>query len=209
MAGDIWEDNKELIRIESRSQLFLGWHCLTQAFCCLAIALGCWFSIVPTAQAALDNDRLDGNIFVIYAGNGSLVPTNETVAQAQSLHRPVMLVFYVDDSKDCKEFAITVSRVQEAYGRRASILPINVDSLTLAEGAIATDPTKPQAYYKGGVPQIVILDQEGQVQFDHLGVVPFETIDVVFRNVFDLAAPSPAEQLQRRAYNEFNTELAP
>lgn len=209
MARDIWEDNKELIKMKNQIQHFLGWRRLARQFCCWAIALGCWFGVMPMAQAALDNDRLDGNIFVIYAGNGSLVPTNETLAQAQSRNRPVMLVFFVDDSKDCKEFAITVSRIQEAYGRRASILPINVDSLTLLEVANATDPLSPATYYQGGVPQIVILDQNGQVRFDHLGVVPYETLDRVFREVFDLSTPKQAEQLQRRAYNEFNTELAP
>lgn len=167
------------------------------------------------AQAALDNDRFDGNIFVVYAGNGSLVPVHETLTQAQAKHRPVLLVFYVDDSSDCKAFAITVSRVQEAYGRRASVLPINVDSLPLGIG-VDRPPGQQNAdalatYYRGGVPQVLIFDGEGQVRFDHVGIVPYETLDGVFREVFDLQSPDVESEppLQRRDYNEFNAELTP
>ncbi|NEO86137.1 MAG: thioredoxin family protein [Spirulina sp. SIO3F2] len=187
---------------------------LVRWLCCLLLVVGCWgFGSFSTAHAALDNDRFDGNIFVLYAGNGSLVPVHETLTQAQTQHRPVLLVFYVDDSLDCKAFAITVSRIQEAYGRRASILPINVDALPIAGQAATTNdadllPVAP--YYRGGVPQAVILDGSGNVRFDQLGIVSFETLDTVFRDVFDLDQPeADVPQLQRRAYNEFNTELTP
>ncbi|MGB0560541.1 MAG: thylakoid membrane photosystem I accumulation factor [Spirulinaceae cyanobacterium] len=188
-----------------------------QWLCCLLLIVSCgwWMGTMP-AQAALNNDRFDGNIFVVYAGNGSLVPVHETLTRAQSKHRPVLLVFYIDDSSDCKSFAITVSRVQEAYGRRASILPLNVDSLSLAATGGEQAPAQPSvnspaSYYRGGVPQVVIFDGEGQVRFDHLGIVPYETLDAVFRDIFDLQSPErDAEQpLQRRDYNEFNAELTP
>ena len=39
----------------------------------LAWPMGAW--------ASLDNDRYDGNIFALYAGNGSLVPPRITLAE--------------------------------------------------------------------------------------------------------------------------------
>ncbi|NBD32643.1 MAG: thioredoxin family protein, partial [Cyanobacteria bacterium] len=38
------------------------------------VALACWLWLMPSAIAGLDDDRYDGNIFALYAGNGSLVP---------------------------------------------------------------------------------------------------------------------------------------
>ncbi|MBF2098511.1 MAG: thioredoxin family protein, partial [Gloeomargaritaceae cyanobacterium C42_A2020_066] len=60
-------------------------------------------AVVPAAEAGLKDDRYDGNIFALYAGNGSLVPPRVTLADA--LGRPdraTVLVLYLDDSQDCK-----------------------------------------------------------------------------------------------------------
>ena len=76
---------------------------------------------MPSASASIDNDRLDGNIFVVYAGNGSLVPPQLTLAESLNRQTPAILVFYLDDSRDCKQFAFIVSRIQEFYGRATSI----------------------------------------------------------------------------------------
>jgi len=168
------------------------------------ISLLCWFSLSPTALAGINDDRYDGNIFVLYAGNGSLVPVKETLAQAFSQGRPTMLTFYVDDSQDCKQFAIVVSRLQEFYGRRTSFLPISVDALN---PETTPTPMDPAYYYREGVPQTVIFDQNGQVRFDQTGTVSYETLDRVFRGIFDLPAKT-TKDFQRRSYNEFNTELA-
>ena len=81
------------------------------------------------ALAGIKDDTYDGNIFVIYAGNGSLVPSKETLAQTLAEHKPAILTFYVDDSSDCKKYAIAISRVQAFYGRAAEIIPINVDTI--------------------------------------------------------------------------------
>jgi len=53
---------------------------------------------MPPALASID-DRFDGNIFVLYGGNGSLVPPKVTLAKSLAGDRPTLLVFYVDDSR--------------------------------------------------------------------------------------------------------------
>jgi hypothetical protein len=158
----------------------------------------------PTAWASINDDRLDGNIFVVYAGNGSLVPSRFSLAESLKRQMPVILVFYLDDSRDCKEFAIVVSRFQEFYGRAANIIPVSVDAITTKS---SYTPDEPGYYYEDAIPQTVILDQKGKVVFNEKGQVKYEVVDDVLRKVFDLIPRSESVELKRRSFNEFNTEL--
>ena len=158
----------------------------------------------PSALASIDDDRLDGNIFVVYAGNGSLVPSRFSLAESLKRQMPSLLVFYLDDSRDCKEFAIVVSRFQEFYGRAANIIPVRVDAIP---DKSKYTPEEPGYYYEGTIPQTVVLDQQGKVIFNGKGQVKYEAVDDVLREVFDLLPRSESVQLKRRTFNEFNTEL--
>ncbi|MBD2301289.1 thylakoid membrane photosystem I accumulation factor [Nostoc sp. FACHB-87] len=172
--------------------------------CLLLLVCLLMFSIQP-AYAGINDDNYDGNMFVVYAGNGSLVPPRQTLAQTLTEHKPAFLAFYVDDSSDCKKYAIVISRVQEFYGRVAEIIPIDVDTIPVKE---KYDPTEPGYYYSGGVPQVVVFNQSGQVLLNKKGQVPFEEIDDKFREVFDLLPRAESVQLKRRSFNEFSSELA-
>jgi len=156
------------------------------------------------ALAGLTDDRFDGNIFPLYAGNGSLVPPKVTMTESRQRQRPTLLFFYVDDSSDCKSYATVISRLDEPYGWAADFIPISVDMLP--EKA-SYDPNEPGYYYKGYVPQTVILDQAGKVVLDAKGAVAYEQIDDVFRQVFDLLPRSESAALKRRQLNEVSTEL--
>lgn len=158
------------------------------------------------AQAALTDDKFDGNIFALYAGNGSLVPPRVTLAQSRERQRPALLVFFVDDSQDCKRFSSTVSQLQAFYGKAADFLPIPADSLPMEPVA---DPTQAAHYYRGVVPQTVLIDQEGKVVLDRAGQVPYEELDDRFREVFNLLPRSESVELRRREVNEVNVELVP
>ncbi|MBD6615837.1 thioredoxin family protein [Komarekiella sp. 'clone 1'] len=172
---------------------------------CLLL-LACLFILsTQPAYAGIENDLYDGNIFVVYAGNGSLVPPRQTLAQALAEHKPTVLAFYVDDSSDCKKYAISISRIQEFYGRAAEIIPMNVDTIPSKK---TYDSTEPGYYYSGGVPQIVVFDKSGQVVLNQKGQVPYEEIDDSLRQVFDLLPRTETAQLKRRAFNEFSSELA-
>jgi thiol-disulfide isomerase/thioredoxin len=160
----------------------------------------------PWALAALDDDHFDGNIFALYAGNGSLVPPRVTLTESMNQGRPSLLVFFLDDSKDCKKFVTTVSELQRFYGRVADFIPVNVDTL-LPDAK--KSPQEPGYYYKGYVPQTVLINQSGKVVLDKNGQVAFETVDDAFRQVFDLLPRNESVELRRRSFNEFNTELVP
>lgn len=171
-------------------------------FCILSF----WFSYTDISNASIDDDRYDGNIFVVYAGNGSLVPSKLTLKQSLDRKMPVILVYYLDDNSDSKQFAFIVSRFQEFYGRAASIIATTVDTIPPKD---KYQPDELGYYYKGGIPQTVILDQKGKVVFDEIGQVQFEAVDDVLRKVFDLVPRSQSVELKRKTFNEFNSELVP
>ncbi|QLE54334.1 thylakoid membrane photosystem I accumulation factor [Nostoc sp. TCL26-01] len=180
-----------------------GWgrslsKCLLLLICLLILGM-------QPSFAGINDDTYDGNMFVVYAGNGSLVPAKFTLAQSIAEHKPVVLAFYVDDSRDCKQYAIVISRFQEFYGKVAEIMPVSVDTIP-AKKAYA--PTEPGYYYTGSVPQVVVFNQSGEVVFNEKGQVPFEKVDDKLREVFDLLPRTESVQLKRRAFNEFSSELS-
>jgi hypothetical protein len=172
---------------------------------CLLLLVCFCFLIIPPANASANDDHYDGNVFVVYAGNGSLVPSKATLATALSQHKPVFMMFYVDDSSDCKKYAIVGSEVQAFYGRVSEIIPIDVDMIPVKA---KYEPTEPGYYYSGGVPQVVVFNQEGKVVLNKKGQVPFEEIDDKFREVFDLLPRTESVELKRRSFNEFSSELS-
>lgn len=171
----------------------------------LVAGLGCLFLLgVPPALAGLNDDHFDGNIFALYAGNGSLVPPKLTLAKSLKRGNPALLVFYLDDSSDCKQYSAVVSQLQAFYGRAADFIPISVDAIPQKPSYASTEPGY---YYDGLIPQTILFNQSGQVVLNAKGKISFEQIDDVFREVFNLLPRSESVELKRRPINEFNTEL--
>jgi len=170
--------------------------------------LCCWLllGLAAPVQASLQDDRFDGNIFALYAGNGSLVPPKVSLASSLASHNVSLVLFYVDDSADCKQFSSTYSQLQSGYGRAADFIPVSADTVIPGEDYPKDDP---RHYYSGQVPQLVILDQQGEVIWDKAGQTPINDIDDRLRELFDLLPREESETLQRRSVNEVNTELTP
>ncbi len=176
--------------------------------CCLRlVAIVSCLLLLGTAPAlaGLNDDKYDGNIFAIYAGNGSLVPPRVSLKEALKRQRPALLVFYLDDSSDCKGYSIVVSRLQGPYGRVAAFIPINTDTLSPRTTYTSKEPGY---YYEGLVPQTVLIDQQGKVVFNETGELTYEQVDDVFREVFDLLPRTESVELKRRVINEINTQLS-
>lgn len=187
-------------------------RCVMNSFCrkvsrlllSLVLLLGLLGLLGDPAWASLTDDRFDGNIFPLYAGNGSLVPPKVTLAESLKRDKPTLVVFYVDDSSDCKEFVAVVNQLDAFYGRAADFIAMSVDAIAPQD---RYEPTDLGYYYKGLVPQTVLFNQAGEVVLDETGTVPFERIDDKFREVFDLLPRSESVELKRRPVNEINTEL--
>lgn len=164
-------------------------------------------SILPSqALASLTDDRYDGNIFALYAGNGAIVPPRMSLATSLQQEKPTLLFFYVDDSRDCKEYSFVISQLQAPYGRVANFVPVMADAIPLRDDFA---PDEPGYYFKGSVPQTLVLDGSGQVRFDKTGALKYEIVDDVFREIFDLLPRQESEELRRRVVNELNVELVP
>jgi len=183
------------------SQLRLGLRALITLVLAVVLVLG---FAGPTAWASLEDDRFDGNIFALYAGNGSLVPPRVSLAEALKRDRPTLLVIYLDDSRDCKQYSSVVSQFQAFYGKAVDIIPISLDAIPPKE---TYTPTEAGYYFKGFVPQTVAFDAQGKVLLSEAGQVSFTKLDDLFREVFDLLPRSESEELKRRPVNEVNTEL--
>ncbi len=177
---------------------WLGWAAIALILC-----IG-WLGLGSPALAGLEDDHYDGNIFALYAGNGSLVPPRIALSQSIREGRPTLLVFYVDDSADCKRFSSVISQLQAPYGRVVNFIPLMADAIPVQKDY---EPTEAGYYFQGVVPQTVVLDGDGTVRLNEAGQVSYEAIDDVMREIFDLLPRSQSEELRRRPINEVNSEL--
>lgn len=193
-----------LFQLQSPIKAIYSWRGVITRF---LLVLGCLFVLgMPSALAGINDDRFDGNVFVLYGGNASLVPAKITLEKSlQQSDRATLLVLYLDDSSDCKQYAPVVSRLQAFYGRATYIIPVNVDTIP-PKSSFA--PTEAGYYYKGVVPQVVLFDRAGKIVLNKQGQVPYEQVDDILREVFDLLPRSESQELKRRSFNEFSSELA-
>ena len=157
-------------------------------------------------MAGLTDDNYDGNIFALYAGNGSIVPPRYTLAQSFQQSKPTQLLILVDDSRDSKAFSSVVSQLQAPYGREANFIAIAADSIPVKD---SYEPNEPGYYFEGSVPHTVIFDAEGNPVFNEIGQVSYEKVDDKLRQVFDLLPREESVELRRRPINEVNSELVP
>lgn len=173
---------------------------------CAVLVLWLGLGGQPVALAGLTDDKYDGNIFALYAGNGSLVPPKVSLEQSLRYGKPALVVIYVDDSSDCKKFTSVISQLQAPYGRVANFIPVMADAIPIKADYA---PDEPGYYFKDAVPQTLVFNAQGELVFNEVGIVSYEAIDDAMREVFDLLPRTESEELRRRPLNEVNTELVP
>jgi len=122
------------------------------------------------AGAGIKDDHYEGNIFVIYGGNGAIIPPRTTLAESRRRGEPVMLVFYVNDSKDCKAYTLAVTRLQVGFERAVNFVALHADSLGDVQDAEAAK------YFKGVLPYTVLFDGKGRVVYEKAGVSPYQEL---------------------------------
>jgi hypothetical protein len=180
------------------AQLFRG-LCLTLIGILTVLSL--WGS---PAWAGLDDDDYDGNIFALYAGNGSIVPPRFGLAQSLKQKKPTLLFFYVDDSRDSKRFSSVVSQLQAPYGRATNFVVVAADSIVPKD---SYNKDEAGYYFSGSVPQTVVFDAEGKVVINEVGQIAYEKVDDKLRELFNLLPRTESVELRRRPINEVNGEL--
>lgn len=177
----------------------IQWRQVVLLLLSLLVGWGC-LGIAP-ALATVDDDHFDGNVFALYGSNSALATSKMTFQNSRSNNKPTLLIFYVNDSRDCKQFAPVVTQLQGFYGWATNFILVDVDSI---RPKAHYEPTEVGYYYQGYVPQLVLLDSSDKVVMNTTGIVPFEQVDDVFREVFDLYPRSESVELKRRHVNATN-----
>ena len=193
----------------SRRPLQERWRRTIGAFAALLLLLAVSLGFGSAAEASLDDNRYDGNIFALYAGNGSLVPPRSSLALALEQHRVSVVVYYLDDSSVSKRFAPVVSELQRLWGNNVELIPLVTDPLQpggkAAAGALPVgDPSR---YWSGLIPQVVVFDRQGQVVFDASGQVEVDAINGAVSQATGLPLPAPSGLGSTRSFNELNSEV--
>ena len=168
--------------------------------CCVVALL----LLVSPAQAVLNDDNYDGNIYALYAGNGSLVPPANTLEDTLADQRTAVIVYYLDDSAVSKRFAPVVSELQRLWGRGIDLLPLTIDPL---QGRQPTGAADPASYWRGQIPQVVVIDPNGEVVFDQEGQVSLGSINDAISRATGLPAPELPAINQEGSFNEVNIEV--
>ena len=159
------------------------------------------FIFSSSTQAARDTNSYDGNIYPIYAGNGSLVPPPNTLEDSIKRSRTAVIVYYLDDSAASKAFAPVVSGIKLLWSSSVDLLPLTIDELDLNN---KENPKDPSFYWDGVVPQVVIIDEKGEVTLSKTGQVSIEEINSAISTSTGLEPPSFSISI--KSFNEYNSE---
>ena len=156
---------------------------------------------VNPVYSARDTDSYDGNIYPIYAGNGSLVPPSSTLSESLKNERTSVLVFYLDDSAVSKQYAPVVSGIKLLWSSSVDLIPLSIDELDNDDQKTFKDPGY---YWHGKIPQTVIIDGKGNVLLDEEGQVSFEDINKAI--TIGTGLKKPDFDLTVKSFNEYNSE---
>ena len=158
-------------------------------------------TFVCTANAARDTDSYDGNIYPIYAGNGSLVPPNTSISDSLANGRASVIIYYLDDSATSKQFAPVVSGINLLWSSSIDLIPLTTDEL---QNNDSKGTSKDGYFWRGKVPQVVVLNGKGEIILDQEGQVPIEVINKAISEATGL--PLPSYSISIKTFNEYNSE---
>ena len=170
------------------------------------LLLSCLTAGVQPVGASLTNDSYDGNIYSLYAGNGSLVPPRSSLAATMAEHRVAVLIYYLDDSAVSKQFAPVVSELQRIWGNSIELIPLVTDPLQDRQDR---GPTDPAHYWKGEIPQVVVIDATGKVSFEASGQVSVDAINSAVSRATGIALGPGTGSSATESFNELNSEVVP
>ena len=149
------------------------------------------------------SDSYDGNIFPIYAGNGSLVPPQTTLKEAIKNKRVSILFFYLDDSADSKALAPIIAGLDLIWKNNIDIIPITTDEL---QNKDFTDPIDEGFYWNGYIPQTIIIDENGLVKFDKNGLIDLDEVNQVISEIKGIELEDSSFVVE--SFNEYNSQIS-
>ena len=160
-----------------------------------------FFLSISPAYASRDTNSYDGNIFPIYAGNGSLVPPQTTIKESLKNKRISILFFYLDDSSDSKAMAPIISGLDLIWKNNIDIIALTTDELQ--NEADSEDPGQPKFYWNGLIPQTIILNGDGEVKFDETGKVDIDDLNKIIGEIKGIKINDSTFSVE--SFNEYNS----
>ena len=160
-----------------------------------------FFLSISPAYASRDTNSYDGNIFPIYAGNGSLVPPQTTIKESLKNKRISILFFYLDDSSDSKAMAPVISGLDLIWKNNIDIIPLTTDELQ--NEADSEDPGQPKFYWNGLIPQTITLNGDGEVKFDETGKVDIDDLNKIIGEIKGIKINDSTFSVE--SFNEYNS----
>ena len=166
-------------------------------YICILISLN-----IP-AYGSRITDSYDGNIFPIYAGNGSLVPPQTSLKESIKNKRVSILFFYLDDSADSKALAPVIAGLDLIWKNNIDIIPLTTDEL---QNKDFNDPLEEGFYWNGYIPQTIILDETGSVKFDKNGLIDLDEVNKVISEIKGIKLEESSFTV--KSFNEYNSQIS-
>ncbi len=159
-------------------------------------------SLNHPAEAVRNSDSYDGNIFPIYAGNGSIVPPQTSLKESIQNNRISILFFYLDDSEDSKALAPLISGLDLIWKNNIDIIALTTDEL---QDKSFSDIKEEGYYWNGLIPQTLILDGSGNIKFDKNGIFDIDEVNEI---IGDLKGIKLEDSFSVESFNEYNSTLS-
>ncbi len=169
----------------------------------VAISILLFFSLSFPANGSRETDSYDGNIFPIYAGNGSIVPPQTNLNESLKNERISILFFYLDDSSDSKALAPLISGLDLIWRNNIDIIALTTDEL---QNKNSKDKNQESYYWNGNIPQTVIIDGRGNIQFDQDGPIEIDEVNKVISKTLGL--DSDINSFSIESFNEYNSQIS-
>ncbi len=161
-----------------------------------------FFLNIPV-NASRTTDSYDGNIFPIYAGNGSIVPPQTSLKESIENERISILFFYLDDSEDSKALVPIISGLDLIWRNNIDIIALTTDELQGKE----FKNTKEEGYYWNGyIPQTVLIDGEGNIKYDKNGLIDIDEINKIIGEIKGIDIEDTTFSVE--SFNEYNSIIS-
>ena len=161
------------------------------------------FFLNNPVYASRDTESYDGNIFPIYAGNGSLVPPQTSLRESIKNKRVSVLFFYLDDSSDSKSLAPIISGLDLIWKNNIDIIALTTDELQNKE---FIDLKEEGYYWNGLIPQTLVLDENGTVKYDKNGLIDIDEVNKVIAQIKGIDINDLSFRLE--SFNEYNSIIS-
>ena len=169
----------------------------------LLIILILVFSFNSPVSASRSTDSYDGNIFPIYAGNGSIVPPQTSLKESIENERISILFFYLDDSADSKALVPIISGLDLIWRNNIDIIALTTDEL---QGKEFNDIKEEGYYWNGYIPQTVLIDGKGNIKYDKNGLIDIDEINKIIGKIKGIDIEDTSFSVE--SFNEYNSIIS-